>query len=227
MSSTAVISPVAPTTGVAGTAIVPLALLVGTALWAAARAIAAADPKCAEFLNKSREDLRRERLAIVDLRTCDFDRVVRAAREASFRTESLQGGATRVSGPGETPVWMTRTPSGVRMVGSEASMQRLLIANTASRAAEHLLGRGFRVQLTRTGSGEVTLLGKGGGTQALKVRVSGAGEASVDMEKFQGKECEEVVHGLATAIEGSITSFCRKPEYFAAPPVKIGGKTRV
>lgn len=225
MSTTVVISPVAAS-GVAGSAVLPLALVVGTGLWAAARAMAAQDEVCAKLLAKSREDLRRERLASIELRTADIERLTRSALEARFQATPLPRGGVRLVGGSGHPVWAARTPNGIQLIGGETSLRCLLVANTASRVAEHLRSRGLQVETGRTRTGEITLVGKGVGAQAVEITVEASGEAQVDLGGFRGKECEQVVRDLATAIEGTITRFCPKPEYYGGAAVKVGGTER-
>jgi hypothetical protein len=112
------------------------------------------------------------------------------------------------------------------LIGDEAELRRLLIANTASRAAEHLRSRGFQVEMGRTRTGELTLDGRPGGTQGVEITIESSGEARVDLTGFQGKGCEQVVRDLATAVEGTITRFCPKPEYYGGAAVKVGGTER-
>jgi hypothetical protein len=225
MSTTVVISPVAAS-GVAGSAILPLALVVGTGLWAAARAIAAQDETCAKLLAKSREDLRRERLAMLELRSADLGRLTRSALEARFQATSLPGGAVRLAEGSRVPVWAARTADGIQLMGEEASLRRLLVANTASRAVEHLRSRGFQVETGRMRTGETALVGRPGAGQGVEVVIGSSGEAHVDLTGFRGKECERVARDLATAIEGTITSFCPKSEYYGGAAVKVGETER-
>lgn len=223
MSTTVTVSPAVTTPTSATGLLLPLAL-VGAGLWAVARAIAAQDETCARLLVKSREDLRQERLATLELRSEDLARLARSAREARLFTSALPGGSIRLRAEHGHPVWAMRTPTGIQLMGGEAAIRRLLIANTTSRAVEALRARGFQVVATPTARGGVGLVGKGVGRQVITVSVGGSGEARMDLQGFQGKTCEGIVRNLATAMEGTITDFRLKPEYLSSAPVTVGGK---
>jgi hypothetical protein len=223
MSTTVVITPAIAASAGAGAALVPLAAIVGTALWAAARA-AAHDPACAELLERSREQLRRERLATIELRTTDLERLRRCGVEARFEARAIARDSVRLSA-GDEPVWAARTESGIRLIGDEAALRRLLVANTTSRVVEFLRGRGLEVE-TRDVGRELVVVGRGSGRRAVEVAVGGTGEARVDLKNFAGKECEREVRDLAAALEGTITSFCPKPEYYGTAAVRAGSATR-
>jgi hypothetical protein len=225
MSTNVIITPVAAATGVSAVGILPLVVAVG-AVWAVSRALEATDAEYAALVEKSREDLRRERLATIQLHTTDLDRLVRSAGEARFRMTPLAAGSVRLrTGPRET-LWAVRTPDGISLVGHEQTLRRLAVANTTSRAVEHLRARGYRVTTAQQPSGEIRISAAGRGREAVHVVVGGSGEATVDPQHFAGRACEGVVHDLAAAIDGTVVSFCPKPEYWTAVPVKVGGVTR-
>lgn len=221
MSNTVEINTGIPVAALAGAAIAPVAI-AGALAFGVIRALATDDPQCAELLRKSREALRRERWATIELRSADLGRLVRSAREARFSASPLAADRVRLTGAHEAPVWAARTPSGMRLVGNEAVLRELVTRHTASRAEEFLRSRGFDVEMARTLSGELRLLGKSGGPKAVKVAVGTAGETSVDPLGFKGPECETFVRDLSAAIEGTITSVRRKPEYWAAPGITLG-----
>lgn len=225
MSTNVIITPVAAAAGVTVTGILPLVLAAG-AVWVVSRALADTDAEYAALVEKSREELRRERLSTMQLRTADLDRLVRSAGEAHFSMTQLSNGSVRVrTGPRET-LWAVRMPEGIRLVGHEHALRRLAVANTASRAVEHLQARGFRVTQKPQRSGEIRISAAGRGREVVQVVVGGSGEAKVDPQHFAGRECERVVRDLAAAIDGTVAKFCPKPEYFNAAPVKVCGVTR-
>ena len=225
MSTNVIITPVAAAAGTAAAPILPLVLAAGAVL-AVGLALAATDEEYAALVKKSREELRRERLATMQLRTADLDRLVRSAGEAHFRMTQLSNGSVRLrSGPGET-LWAVRMAEGIRLVGHEHALRRLAVANTASRAIEHLQARGYRVTTVPQRSGEVRISAAGRGREAVQVVVGGSGEATVDPQHFTGRECEGVVRDLAVAIDGTVVQSCPKPEYWSTAPVKVCGVTR-
>lgn len=226
MSTNVIITPVAAAAGTTAAApILPLVLAAGAVL-AVGVALAATDEEYAALVKKSREELRRQRLATMQLRTTDLDRLVRSAGEARFHMTPLPNGSVRLrTGPQET-LWAVRMPDGIRLVGHEHALRRLAVANTASRAVEHLETRGYRVTTARQRSGEVRLTAAGRGREAVQVVVGGSGEATVDPQYFTGRECEGVVRALAAAIDGTIVKSSPKPEYWRTAPVRVCGVTR-
>lgn len=225
MSTNVIITPVAAATGITAAGILPLVLAAG-AVWAVSRVLAATDAEYAALVEKSREELRRERLATMQLRTTDLDRLVRSAGEAQFRMTPLAAGSVRLQTGAHERIWLVREPEGLRLVGHEPALRRLAVANTTSRAVEHLQTRGFRVTQKRQRSGEIQISAAGRGREVVQVVVGGNGEAKVDPQHFAGRECERVVCDLAAAIDGTVVNFCPKPEYFNAAPVKVCGVTR-
>lgn len=225
MSTNVIITPAAAATGITATGILPLVLAAG-AVWAVSRVLAAMDAEYAALVEKSRDELRRQRLATMQLRTTDLDRLVRSAVEARFRMTPLSNGSVRLRiGPRDT-LWAVRMPEGIRLVGHEHALRRLAVANTASRAVEHLRARGYRVTTAPQRSGEVRISAAGRGREAVQVVVGSSGEATVDPQHFTGRECEGVVRDLAAAIDGTVVKSCPKPEYWSTAPVKVCGVTR-
>ena len=226
MSTNVIISPVAAAAGTTAAApILPLVLAAGAVL-ALGMALAATDEEYAALVKQSREELRRQRLATMQLRTTDLDRLVRSAGEAQFRMTPLAAGSVRLQTAARERIWLVRKPEGIRLVGHESALRRLAVANTTSRAVEHLQARGFRVTQKRQRSGEIQISAAGRGREVVHVAVGGSGEAKVDPQHFAGRECERVVRDLAAAIDGTVVNFCPKPEYLTAAPVKVCGVTR-
>lgn len=224
MSTNVIITPVAAAAGVS-TPILPFVLAAG-AIWLVSRALAATDEEYAALMEKSREELRRERLATMQLRTTDLDRLVHSAGEAQFRMTPLSHGSVRLRTGSSEKIWAVRTPEGIRLVGYEHALRRLAVANTASRATEHLRARGYRVKTAFKRNGEIQISAAGRGREVVQVVVGGSGEATVDPQHFTGRECEGVVRDLAVAIEGTVVKSCPKPEYWNTAPVKVCGVTR-
>jgi hypothetical protein len=225
MSTTVVISP-ATRSGSGTAGFLPLAVAVGTGLWAAAKAFARQDAACAKLLAKTREELHQERLGMIELQSADLARLARSAREANFAVSALSGGDLRFALGPHQPLWASRTPDGISLLGRENDLRRLLATHTASRAVEHLQSRGLTVQVRRNTGGEVCLMGRGAGPQTVAVTVGASGTAQVDVQQSSGKACEQLVRDLATAIGGTITDFRPKPEYFGGTAVKAGGVAR-
>lgn len=226
MSTNVIITPVASAAaGTAAAPIVPLLLAAG-AVWLVSRALAASDEEYAALMEQSREDLRGDRLATMQLQSTDLQRLTRSAREVQFRLTPLSQESVKLSNSPREPVWATRDAAGIRLIGNEQAIRRLSIANTASRAIEHLKGKGYRVKATAKRNGEVHISANGRGREVVDVVVGGHGEAKVDPQHFAGRECETVVRDLAAAIDGAVVMSCPKPEYFTAAPVKVCGVAR-
>ena len=226
MSTNVIITPVVAAAGTTAAApILPFVLAAGAVL-AVGMALAATDEEYAELVKKSREELRRQRLATMQLRTTDLDRLVRSADEARFRMTQLSDGSVRLRTGSRETLWAVRVPEGIRLVGHEHALRRLAVANTASRAVEHLQARGYRVTTAPQRSGEIRISAAGRGREAVQVVVGGSGEATVDPQHFIGCECEGMVRDLAAAIDGTVMNFCPKPEYWSTAPVKVCGVTR-
>lgn len=222
MSTTVVIEPAVPESRAGGAVLVPLALLAGTGLWAAVRALTDQDDTSGRLLEKSREQLREERWATMTLRSTDLDRFTRSAREARYLATPVGAGGVRLTAERGAAVWAARTPEGLRLVGTEASLRQLAVANTTSRAAEFLRARGFRVEAMRTKTGETCLVGRSPDARAVSIGVAASGAASVDPVGFKGPECDGFVRDLSAALEGSIVQASRKPEYFGAASITPG-----
>ena len=223
MSTNVVITPVAA--GVAAAAILPLVVAAG-AVWAVSRVLAETDAEYAALLEKCRDERRRDRLATMQLRSADLERLVRSGREARFQTTALPNGSVRLRTSPQEALWAVPTPEGIRLVGHEQALRRIAVANTTSRAVEHLQARGYRVATTLHGPGDVRITATGRGREVVKVAVGSSGDATVDPQHFSGRECEGVVRDLAAAIDGTIVKSSPKPEYWHTTPVKVGGVTR-
>jgi len=225
MSTNVIITPVAAAAGTAAAPLLPF-IVAGAAIAGVGLFLAATDKEYAALRKKSREQLRAERWASMQLRTTDLDRLMRSARDVRFEMQSLSRDALRLQSTSREPVWAVREPEGIRLIGREDSLRHLAVAHTTSRAIEHLHGRGYRVKTTIKRPGEVHISAAGQDHRVVNVTVAGHGEATVDPQHFAGRECEKMVRDLAAAIEGTVVKFCPKPEYFSTAPVKVGGVTR-
>lgn len=125
------------------------------------------------------------------------------------------------------PVWATRTPTGISIVGGTGSVSRVLVANTVSRLTQTLASRGATVTPVRTRANRVEFVAAPASDQRqIHVAVTPTGEAIVDAINHHGPECETVARDLAAAMEGTITATCRKPEFFGGAVARIGAKQR-
>ncbi len=189
----------------------------------ALNAIAGRDPACEKLLAQTRNDLRRERLAALTLRSFDLRRLTQSARESRFTHRQLDAGRIRLATPTGAILWAARTPDGLRLVGQEQAIRSLLVANTASRALEHLRSRGLDVTVRRSVNGELSIAGAGIQKRKIDVTVRPNGEAKVEPANY-GKSCGQQVNDLAHAVEGEIAYFKPKPEYFGGATVAVREK---
>jgi hypothetical protein len=79
---------------------------------------------------------------------------------------------------------------------------------------EHLKSRGMRVQTRRTQFGEVTIEAEAKNQQKVVMDVREDGVTVVDVSGVKGKGCQEIITGIARAVEGEQIDTARKNEYF-------------
>lgn len=223
MSTTVTISPTSEGNGVANVAAAGVA-----ALGAALAAVLTDDAECQRMLAQVREEQRAARLASANLRTPDLARLAQSAREANFTVRAGRDWL-RIDVPGQAPVWVAKRETGLALAGGREALQRVLVANTVSRLSQPLAARGFTVGQApaRRGRNDVELIAKAADNREIRVSVAASGDATVDPLNYHGTECDPLVKDLAAAVDGTITSYCRKPEYFGGGTVRIAPKQRV
>lgn len=226
MSNTVTIEPAVPVGGGSSAVVIPLALAVGTALWVAVRAAIGTEEECRPWIEGGREELRRQRLATLELRTADLSRLVNAGSEARLSAIQLPTGSVRFSASTGERVLAARTATGLRLVGEEGALRSLVVANSVARTRDFLASRGFQIDVARGRAGEVTLVGRNPDAKTVTVGVASTGQATVDSAGFKGRECEGFVRDLSTALEGTMTQFCPKPEYYGGAAVTVGQRER-
>lgn len=223
MSTTVTVSPAAE-----GSGLVPI---VGGAVALVAAGLAAVltdDAECRAMLETARRDQREQRFSTIRLRTSDLGRFVQSAREANLHVRQ-SGDWARIEMPGHRdPVWVVRTADGLTVAGGNPGVSQVLVANSVSRLTQTLAARGTVLTRVpqRTAVHPVEFVATGADNKQLHVAVDTSGAAVVDALNHHGPECEQVAQDLAVAMEGTITSFCRKPEYFGGAAVRLGVKQR-
>jgi hypothetical protein len=221
MSTTVTINP-----STDGVGVIPVAAAGVSAIGSLLGAVLTDDAECRQMLEQARLEQRAQRFASIKLRTSDLARLAQGAREAQFSVRETKNWL-RIEVPGQRdPVWAARTPDGIAIVGGAETAGRVSVANTVSRLTQILASRGSSVApvASRSGSREVEFVARSSDNKQLKIAVMPSGEAVVDAVNHRGPECEQVARDLAAAIEGTITSFCRKPEYFGSAAVRVGSK---
>lgn len=186
------------------------------------------DAECQRMLEQARLEQRAQRFANLTLKTFDLGRLAQSAREARFGVRETKDWL-RIDVPGQRdPVWAARTSTGIAMVGGAETADRVKVANSVSRLTQTLASKGATLARVPSGS-------RGRNTEfeavmpdnrRLKIAVTPSGNAVVDAVNHLGPECERVVRDLAAAMEGTITSSRRKPEYFGSAAVEVGRKQR-
>ncbi len=222
MSTTVTISPSAD-----GVGLIPVAAGAVAAVGSLLGAVLTDDAECKQMLEQARREQRAQRFASISLRTSDLGRLAQSAREAQFTVREHQDWV-RIDVPGQRdPVWAARTAAGIAIVGGAESVGRVSVANSVSRITQTLALRGSTMTrvASRPGGRDVEFVATAPNNRQLKIAVTPSGEAVVAAVNHHGPECEQVARDLAAAMEGTVTSSCRKPEFFGGG-IRIGDKQR-
>ena len=181
------------------------------------------DADCQRMLEQVRQDERAQRFASISLRSSDLARLAQGAREAQFSVRETKDWL-RIDVPGQRdPVWATRTQEGIAIAGGARTIEQVSVANTVSRLTQMLASRGATVARVpaRAGGRDVEFVATAADNRQLLIDVKPSGEAVVDAVNHRGPECETVARDLAAAMEGEITSFSRKPDYFGGVSARV------
>jgi hypothetical protein len=221
MSTTVTISP-----SDAGEGVILLAAATVAAAGFLLSAVLTDDAECKQMLEQARREQRAQRFGLLTLRTSDLGRLAQSAREAQF-TVRENSNYIRIDVPGQRdPVWAVRTAHGIAIAGGADSGARVSVANTVSRLTQTLAARGSTLARvpSRQGRRGVEFAAPTANNRQLKIAVTPSGEAVVDAVNHHGPECDQAARDLAAAMDGRITSFSRKPEFFGGGGVLIGSK---
>lgn len=197
----------------------------------------AADRVIDERLAESR---RVDRLSCnaVSLVSGELAPLIRAATELGYvpvkiagRVASMRSTGTRVGPDGAVQLVnaqgdrLSMLPTGpsVRLEGSGSQAvvrQRTLMA--VSRHLQQLSGGHAIARRAPDGSLHLTAselpARHGGGEARVAIVVDAAGNLTVDIDKVRGRRCENLLHGITTAIDGKVISKKIKPSYYDAEP---------
>jgi len=170
----------------------------------------------------------------VALNVRTMEPMVRAAESLGYRLDALSGGqapmelAVRFSltrSSGDILV-MERGESGRLVVstnGSREIIQQVVREHVLTRAKAHLQARGMEVRARQLPTGEILLEGRErtssqpGGQASVTAEVGREGTMRIDVGGIKGQRCEEIVNGLARAVEGECVDARRKAEFFQLP----------
>jgi hypothetical protein len=181
---------------------------------------------------KSQDEL--QRITTVDLRMRNPESIVKTAEKLGYRLQSISQPSASLRT--ESPILLERA-SGERLaiarnsagrlavhtVGERRRIQDLVREHTVERAREHLTAKGMTVQSAQLPNGEVQILAREqamsgrGGAAEIKAQVRVDGTALVDVDKVQGKRCEEIVQELAQAVGGEVSDMRMKSSYYQLP----------
>jgi hypothetical protein len=180
------------------------------------------DAECRPFLERGKDELRRQRLATLELRSRDSAHLVRAGHAIHLPAVTTPEGGMRFGTDDRARVWAVPSETGLRLVGHEDALRALVMTSSALRTREFLEARGYQVDSAPAPTGELTLVARNRETKTVSVSVARTGATTVDTSGFSGRACEALVRDLSVALEGTITRFCPKPEYYNAPTVRAG-----
>ena len=223
MSTTVTISPII---GVGLVAVAGVAAVASVAVLMAS--VLTDDAECKQMLEEARREQRAQRFVSIGLRSFDLSRLAQSAREAQFSVREHKDWV-RIDVPGQRdPVWAARTTAGIAIVGGTQTAARVSVANTVSRLTQILASRGSIVTpvASRSTGREVEFVATSSDNKRLQIAVMPSGEAVVDAVNHRGSECEKIASDLAAAMEGTVTSYRRKPEFFGGAGVRVWGKQR-
>jgi hypothetical protein len=187
-------------------------------------------------LTRSREDARRNRLTHAKVPLSDCTRsdlpkgslrmnttslylVKRAAETLGYRLMATERGTTILQHTDNSVVQLSRTESGKIAVSSnkgDLSVGTLIVREyTATQLYNHLKSRGMVVQAQRTTDGEITVEARSNGeSTVVTADIRRDGVAVIDVSGVKGRGCQDILNGIARAIEGSQIDTHRKNEFF-------------
>jgi hypothetical protein len=199
------------------------------------RQLAKEEMKCQAAIERYRAERRTGRITTsrVALNVRTMEPLTRAAESLGYRLDAPPTRRASVEPParvslarssGEVLV-IERSQSG-RLIanasGSPEAIHRVVREYVVAEARAHLQAKGMDVRVRHLPTGEIQLEGRERDTSRLdgQASVTAAvgleGTMRVDVGCLKGQRCEEIVVGLARAVEGDCMEVRRKPEFFQA-----------
>jgi hypothetical protein len=195
------------------------------------------DPETEKMRNDLavREDIRKDRLKCVKLpvgqfskvnlsmnlmtiNTSSIDLIKRAAETIGYTTKALGNGKVALAHPDGSLINISKTKTGKVTLSSPkqdlAPARQIVREYTAMQVYGHLKTRGMTVQARRTQFGEITIEAQTKNRQKVITDIREDGVAVIDVSGVKGRGCQEIINGIARAVEGDQIDTKRKNGYF-------------
>lgn len=186
-------------------------------------------------VSKFREEIRKNRLkgtrlpvgeysrtylkkTLMTINTCSIDLVRRAAETIGYTAKVLDHGAVALAHPDGSSINLSKSKTGkitLTNLKQDITPARMIVREyTAMQIYSHLKTRGMAVQARRTQFGEITIEAQAQNQQKVVTDIREDGVAVIDVSGVKGKGCQEIITGIARAVEGEQIDTARKKEYF-------------
>lgn len=163
----------------------------------------------------ARMDLKKTSLTI---NTPSLDLVRKAAETLGYTARILEQGNMVLSHKDGSLISLSKTKAGKVALSTQkpdiTAARKLVREYTAMQIYGHLKSRGMTVQARRTQFGEITIEAQAKNQQRVVTDIREDGVAVIDVSGVKGKGCQEIITGIAKAIEGEQIDTARKNEYF-------------
>lgn len=158
------------------------------------------------------------KLSSMTINTPSIDFVRKAAETIGYTAKILDRGNVILSHKDGSLISISKTKAGKVTLSSQKpdiTPARMIVREyTAMQIYGHLKSRGMAVQARRTQFGEITIEAQTQNKQKVVTDIREDGVAVVDVSGVKGKGCQEILNGIARAVEGQQIDTARKNEYF-------------
>ena len=131
---------------------------------------------------------------------------------------------------------ITRNDQGrlaIHTAADQGVLHALMRQHTEDRVLSHLDSKGMVFRTARLANGEMQILSQEpnagwiGGAAEIKAQIRTDGTAWVDIDRCQGRRCEDIVQQIASAVGGKVTGTEKKDAWFQLPgePARTRVKT--
>lgn len=186
-------------------------------------------------VSKLREDIRKDRLKCIKLpigecarmdlkrtsmtiNTPSIDFVRKAAETIGYTAKILDRGNMVLSHKDGSLINISKTKTGKVILSTQKTditpARMIVREHTAMLTYGHLKSRGMVVQAKRLQSGEIKIEAEAQNQQKVVIDIREDGVAVIDVSGVKGKGCQEIINGIARAVEGEQIDTARKNEYF-------------
>ena len=169
----------------------------------------------------------------LDLQLKNDDQLVHSAKTLNYRViEAAEshcdetGAAILLEHDSGERLAITRKNDGrlsIHTAGDQRLLHSLVSRYTQDRVKEYLSAKGMRFESARLSNGEMQFLAREpekaqpGGAAEIKAHVHADGTMLVDIDKCQGRRCEEIVQHIAEAVDGTVSGMTKKAAWFQLP----------